>query len=167
MTEPKPFYVRVYFEDTDCGGIVYHTNYIKYCERARSELFYQSGMLPVEGSSGFVLTHINASFQKSARLGDLLEVRTTLKELKNASVIITQEIFRIQSLELTPQSPHVQNLNAPQEPTPQESILHATQETKEAMGERLFSAEITLAFVDVAKGRAVKIPAHIAQILKS
>ena len=38
--------IRVYYEDTDAGGIVYHTNYIKFCERARSEVFFQRGIIP-------------------------------------------------------------------------------------------------------------------------
>ncbi|MEN8727803.1 MAG: acyl-CoA thioesterase, partial [Sulfurovum sp.] len=41
--------IRVYYEDTDAGGIVYHTNYIKYCERARSEIFFQRGKKPTLG----------------------------------------------------------------------------------------------------------------------
>ena len=47
--------IRVYYEDTDAGGIVYHTNYIKYCERARSEIFFKQNMMPLDGEkSGFV-----------------------------------------------------------------------------------------------------------------
>ena len=69
--------MRVYYEDTDAGGIVYHTNYIKYCERARSEHFFVKNMMPGEGSQyGFVVRKINADFLGSARLGDILKVKT-------------------------------------------------------------------------------------------
>ena len=55
--------IRVYYEDTDAGGIVYHTNYIKYCERARSEIFFEQGMKPTLGDkSGFVVRDIKACF---------------------------------------------------------------------------------------------------------
>ena len=51
--------IRVYYEDTDAGGIVYHANYIKYCERARSELFFEKNMIPTEGDrSSFVVRRI-------------------------------------------------------------------------------------------------------------
>jgi len=47
---------KVYYEDTDAGGVVYHTNYLKYCERARSELFFSRGLMPFDGeNSGFVV----------------------------------------------------------------------------------------------------------------
>jgi len=48
--------IRVYYEDTDTGGIVYHSKYLNFCKRARSELFFQRGIMPGEGSSnGFVV----------------------------------------------------------------------------------------------------------------
>lgn len=86
--------VRVYYEDTDCGGIVYHANYIKFCERARSEMFFESG-LNFSDNGGFVVTNINANFIKPAVLGDLLEVRSYLVTLKKASIILCQEIYKI------------------------------------------------------------------------
>ena len=81
--------IRVYYEDTDAGGIVYHTNYIKYCERARSELFFSRNIDPTDGdNSGFVVRHIDANFVGMATLGDMLEVSTTLVKKKAASVIL-------------------------------------------------------------------------------
>jgi len=86
--------IRVYYEDTDAGGIVYHTNYIKYCERARSEYFFQNGLKPFEDeSSGFVVRRIECDFIGRARLGDMLEVRTYKKALKRASLSLVQEIY--------------------------------------------------------------------------
>ncbi len=85
--------IRVYYEDTDAGGIVYHTNYIKYCERARSELFFQRNLNPTDGeSSGFVVHHIDANFLGMARLGDMLEVTTTLIKKRATSTLLKQTI---------------------------------------------------------------------------
>ena len=87
--------IRVYYEDTDAGGIVYHTNYIKYCERARSEIFFQKGRLPTDGdNSGFVVRNINANFLGAAVLGDMLEVSSEVLKQKSASVILKQSIFK-------------------------------------------------------------------------
>ena len=85
---------RVYYEDTDAGGIVYHTKYINFCERARSDIFFDNGILPTEGEkSGFVVKHIEAEFLDSAKLGDLLEVKNTLLELRRTSTTLLQEIY--------------------------------------------------------------------------
>jgi len=85
---------RVYYEDTDAGGIVYHTNYLKYCERARSDIFFDKGLSPVIGNSNFVVVHIDATFKASAKLGDMLNVTTKLISQKRTSLILTQEVLR-------------------------------------------------------------------------
>jgi acyl-CoA thioester hydrolase len=86
---------RVYYEDTDAGGIVYHTKYINYCERARSDIFFDNGMMPGDGEkSGFVVKHIDADFLGSAKLGDLLTVKSTLVELKRTSTTLLQEVYK-------------------------------------------------------------------------
>lgn len=85
--------IRVYYDDTDAGGVVYHSNYLKFCERARSELFFAQGKSPAIGGGHFVVKHIDAEFIKSAKLGDLLDVRTLLVELKNASLHVKHEIY--------------------------------------------------------------------------
>ena len=87
--------IRVYYEDTDAGGIVYHTNYIKYCERARSEAFFEQGMMPNEDErSGFIVKHLKCDFFSSAKLGDLLEVKTSILQLKDSYILLLQEVFR-------------------------------------------------------------------------
>ena len=87
--------IRVYYEDTDLGGIVYHTNYIKFCERARSEVFFQKGMMPTLGeTSGFVVRNINADFLATSTLGDMLEVTTRLLTLKSSSLVLLQEVWK-------------------------------------------------------------------------
>ncbi len=84
--------LRVYYEDTDCGGIVYHANYLKFCERARSELFFAQGMRPEEGGYSFVVRNLQARFLSSARLGDEIWVSATPKLIKSASLTLIQEI---------------------------------------------------------------------------
>ena len=87
--------IRVYYEDTDLGGIVYHTNYIKFCERARSEIFFQKEMVPTLGEdSGFVVRNITANFLATSTLGDMLNVTTKLLTLKNSSLVLLQEVWK-------------------------------------------------------------------------
>jgi len=77
----------VYYEDTDLGGIVYHTNYIKYCERARSEIFFHQNMVPTMGEeSGFVVRNIVADFLATSTLGDMLNVTTEVLKIKNSLI---------------------------------------------------------------------------------
>jgi len=86
--------VRIYYEDTDVGGIVYHTNYIKYCERARSELFFENNLSPVINGCHFAVKSLTSNFISPARLGDILEIKTKVKELKNVSIILEQNIYK-------------------------------------------------------------------------
>ncbi len=87
--------IRVYYEDTDAGGIVYHTNYIKYCERARSEIFFAQNKQPTDGEgSGFVVRKIDADFLGTSKLGDMLSVESKLVSQKNSSIILEQNIYK-------------------------------------------------------------------------
>lgn len=86
--------IRVYYEDTDAGGIVYHTNFIKFCERARSEMLFSSNLETFEKNRHFVVSNINATYKKPAFLGDILEVQTSLVKLGKASLTVSQKIYR-------------------------------------------------------------------------
>lgn len=86
--------IRVYYEDTDTGGVVYHSNYLNFCERARSEAFFDRGLTPVLKHGHFVARKVNADFYKSAKLGDILEVKTKLVSMKAASFTLSQEIYK-------------------------------------------------------------------------
>ncbi len=87
--------IRIYYEDTDAGGIVYHTNYIKYCERARSEIFFAKGKIPTDGdNSGFVVRHIDANFLGMAKLGDMLEVESEVVKQRSASIVLKQTVLK-------------------------------------------------------------------------
>jgi len=86
--------IRVYYEDTDMGGVVYHSNYLSFCERARSDAFFKKGMTPVLDNGHFVARKVIADFYTSAKLGDLLEIKTELLEMKAASFTLKQMIFK-------------------------------------------------------------------------
>ncbi len=86
--------IRVYYEDTDTGGVVYHSNYINFCERARSETFFQRGITPELDSGHFVARKLEADFLAPAKLGDLLEIKSELVEMKAVSFKLKQTIYR-------------------------------------------------------------------------
>ena len=89
---------EVFYEDTDMGGRVYHANYLKFTERARSKFIEslhvdQRAMLLAENKF-FVVKNINADYLLPAYFGDKLVICTTLIELKRASMTLKQEILR-------------------------------------------------------------------------
>ncbi|MGZ8410616.1 MAG: tol-pal system-associated acyl-CoA thioesterase [Hyphomicrobium sp.] len=92
------FVVRVYFEDTDATGIVYNANYLKFAERARTEMLREFGlehsqMIGEEGRA-FAVRRCIAEFMKPARLDDLLEVHTRLLAVSGASLELAQDVKR-------------------------------------------------------------------------
>ncbi len=89
--------IRIYYEDTDAGGIVYHSKYINFCERARSEILFKNGVSPQNENSFFVVRDIKASYLKSASLGDMLEVKTQIFEKTKVTISLLQEIFNIKN----------------------------------------------------------------------
>jgi acyl-CoA thioester hydrolase len=97
--------IRVYYEDTDTGGIVYHSNYLNFCERARSDAFFERGLSPVLNGGHFVARKVVADYLLSARLGDLLDIQSTLVKMNGASFVLLQRIYkegeRIFELEIT------------------------------------------------------------------
>ena len=99
----KPsFPIRVYYEDTDSGGVVYYANYLKFAERARTELLRSEGFenKSLRDNKGILLVvrHIEADYFKPAFLDDTLEVITTVTTVKNASVTLKQSITSNQTL---------------------------------------------------------------------
>lgn len=84
--------IRIYYEDTDCMGVVYHANYLKFCERARSEIFH-ANKIKIKDKN-FVVKKIIAHYIVSARLGETLEVETKIIEIKKASCTIEHFIYR-------------------------------------------------------------------------
>ncbi len=88
--------MRVYYEDTDAGGFVYYANYLKFCERGRSELLRELGFenkkLLDEQGVGFVVKSLNAEYNKPAVLDDMLSVHTDVQEVKSASITMSQRV---------------------------------------------------------------------------
>lgn len=90
------FSVRVYYEDTDAGGIVYYANYLKFLERARTEWLREIGIEQqslLEQSIGFVVKRVEMDNIAPARFNDLLLVNSELIELKRASMVFKQTII--------------------------------------------------------------------------
>ena len=93
------FPARVYYEDTDAGGIVYYANYLKYAERVRTEFVRALGCCQqdaLEGDDrfGFAVRHLEIDYKAPAVLDDALYVTCELKEAKGASATMHQDIFR-------------------------------------------------------------------------
>jgi acyl-CoA thioester hydrolase len=99
------FPVRIYYEDTDAGGVVYYANYLRFCERARSEwlrvLGFGQQQLLAAGGPLFVVRSVRADYLAPARLDDNLTVVSTMHDLKNVSVLFFQRIFREDKLLFT------------------------------------------------------------------
>jgi acyl-CoA thioester hydrolase len=93
--------VRIYWEDTDAGGIVYYANYLKYMERARTEWLRAGGIeqLPLKEQHGlmFVVVDLEAHYRKPARYGDELQVTCEVAERTRASLTFQQQIYRASS----------------------------------------------------------------------
>lgn len=94
--------VRVYFEDTDFSGLVYHASYVRWCERGRSDFLRLLGNDHrglIDGSSGrepaaFVVRRMGLEFLKPARIDEVLEVETRVKEVGAAHLVLDQRIGR-------------------------------------------------------------------------
>ncbi|MBY8203502.1 tol-pal system-associated acyl-CoA thioesterase [Vibrio fluvialis] len=87
--------ITIYYEDTDAGGVVYHSNYLKFFERARTEMLRAIGVTQqvlLEQRIGFVVRHAEIDFKQGARLDDQLTVVTSIAELKKASLTFCQEL---------------------------------------------------------------------------
>jgi acyl-CoA thioester hydrolase len=89
--------LRVYYEDTDLGGVVYYANYLKFIERGRSEALRALGVDQLalkEAGVVFVVRRLTAEYLSPARFDDLLAVRTEIGHVGGASVEMRQEVLR-------------------------------------------------------------------------
>ena len=93
--------IRVYYEDTDFAGYVYHANYLKFCERGRSDFIrllgidHQSLAAAKMGEPGvFVVRHIEIDYLKPAQVDEVLEVVTRCAHIGGASLVLAQEVRR-------------------------------------------------------------------------
>ena len=124
--------VRVYWEDTDAGGVVYYANYLKFMERARSEWlralgFEQDALRDAHGAV-FVVRRVEVDYLSPARFNDALDVSVSLKRIGGASLVVEQTVARGVT--------------------------------------SLIAARVTLACVDAALFKPVKIPAFILSALE-
>lgn len=91
--------VRIYYEDTDFSGVVYHANYLRYFERGRSDFLRLAGvdhsaLLEGEAPTAFAVNRIAIDFLKPARIDDALAVRTAYDTIKGPRLLISQAILR-------------------------------------------------------------------------
>jgi acyl-CoA thioester hydrolase len=89
--------VKIYYEDTDCGGVVYHANYLRYFERARTEYFGERGISIREcmrAGTLFVVVKADLHYESPAVYGDVLVVSTTLERMRRVSLDFNQVIRR-------------------------------------------------------------------------
>lgn len=89
--------VKIYYEDTDCGGVVYYANYLRYFERARTELFESGGIrlkeLMDEGLF-FVVAEAFLKYLAPGRYGDLLVIETSVEKAGSASIVFAHRVVR-------------------------------------------------------------------------
>jgi len=95
--------VRIYYEDTDFSGVVYHANYLRYFERGRSDFLRLAGvshsdLLDGESPIAFVVTRMEIDFKRPARIDDALVVRTTYDRVKGPRLFVSQTITRGEEL---------------------------------------------------------------------
>ena len=96
--QPFNWPIRVYYEDTDAGGVVYHSNYLNFLERARTEwlrtLGFEQTVLKDELGVLFVVHNMQIGFKKPAKFNDALEVQSCIQETKHCVLIFNQQIIR-------------------------------------------------------------------------
>lgn len=92
--------LRIYIEDTDAGGIVYHANYLKFCERARTEWLLSAGLQHYlqEGELQFVVRRASLDYRYPARVAEQLRIESRLLWCRQASFALTQTVWRDQTL---------------------------------------------------------------------
>lgn len=87
--------IRIYYEDTDCGGVVYYANYLKYFERARTHFLEERGLsvtgLLKEGTQ-FLVAHAELDYRSPARYGETLTIETTVTQIGRSSVTFAHVI---------------------------------------------------------------------------
>ena len=106
MSEPcasvHEFPIRVYYEDTDAGGIVYHASYLRCAERGRTEMLRDNGIDHIrmlkETGMGFAVVALQVDYRQPARLDDLLTVRTSVVRVGGASLELSQNVYRMSDL---------------------------------------------------------------------
>lgn len=101
MLKPHTLHIRVYYEDTDFSGVVYHASYLRFLERGRTELLRERGVHQAAIFSGalgppfgFAVRRMEIDFLKPARMDDLLTIETSPEGVRGASIDLVQRILR-------------------------------------------------------------------------
>lgn len=94
--------IRVYYEDTDSGGVVYHANYLKYAERSRTEMLrkykIEQEKLKIDFNIQFIVKNLFIEYYASAKLDDLLNIKSVIIQISSAKIIMEQSIFNKKKL---------------------------------------------------------------------
>ena len=97
--------IKVYYEDTDTGGVVYYANYLKFLERARTEMIQSFGLSNVkllkDHKTSIIVKSCNVEYKKTAKLEDKLKIFSSISSIKKASFIMNQNIKKDNELILT------------------------------------------------------------------
>ncbi len=83
----------IYYEDVDIGGYCYHSRYLNFCERARSDIFFSQNISPVFEKYHFVAKSLQANYHKPALFGDKIIIKTYVLKHKKASIELSQKIY--------------------------------------------------------------------------
>jgi acyl-CoA thioester hydrolase len=148
--------VRVYWEDTDAGGIVFYANYLKYMERARTEWLRSLGIaqstLREQTGGMFVVSETQLKYQQPARLDDQLLVTAKISVASKITLTITQEIRLMSTPNLRKQLLNIE------QPT-------MTEETFNALP-LVCHGTIRIAWVDASSLKPARIPHHLMEVLQ-
>ena len=102
MTRESEYKVKIYYEDTDSGGVVYYANYLKFFERARSEMIYSFGLSNKKILSDFgvliIVKSCNINYKQPAKFEDILLVKSKVKSISKTSFTMEQLIYRDKDL---------------------------------------------------------------------
>ena len=97
--------IRIYYEDTDAGGIMYHASHIRFCERGRTEFLRDGGWTNSEIAETlgvlFVVRHMDVNYLKPCYLDDILKLKTSVIKVKNTSFIMKHDLYRDEELVFT------------------------------------------------------------------
>ena len=149
------FPVRVYWEDTDAGDVVFYANYLKYFERARTEWLRSLGIeqrkLKAEANGMFVVSDTQVRYLRPARLDDALIVTASVQQLGRASMVIAQQVLRF--------SEHPSAYSRWQSGDLAENLLESSPEI-------LCEGNIRIGWVNATSLQPARIPAHILEALQ-
>lgn len=89
--------IKIYYDDTDAGGVVYYGKYLRFLEIARTEFLLEQGINVAEWHTDglfFVVTHVDIRYRRSAKLGETITITTEVAEMRNASMVLKSLVLR-------------------------------------------------------------------------